>query len=215
MTKPISTSVSSAPAASNRELPPYYNDLDGSSAHAWAMLVRGAADRRAAFHSPVVATADERGEPSQRVMVLRAVDVPRRTLRFHSDLRSAKLNHLKQQPRASVLAYDGHAKLQLRMGAVVSVHHSDEVAKAAWTATRPQGRLCYEQAVAPGQPIAAPLPELPAQARTATGDDGTANFAVLILTVDSLEWLYLATEGHRRAHWCWDGAAWQGQWLAP
>ena len=41
-----------------RALPGFYNDLDASLAHAWAMIGRGVADRRSAFHTPVVATVD-------------------------------------------------------------------------------------------------------------------------------------------------------------
>ncbi len=179
------------------------------------MLERGAKDRHAAFHTPVVGTVDERGQPSQRVMVLRAADVSRRRLRFHTDARSGKLQHIGLLPRVSVLAYDPSAKLQLRLGAVAALHYADDVAAAAWAKTLPQGRLCYEQIPGSGAPIAEPLAELPADARFAKGEDGAANFAVLVLTVDSLEWLYLAIEGHRRAHWCWDGTDWQGAWLAP
>ena len=74
-----------------RVLPGFYNNLDGSLAHAWAMIGRGVADRRSAFHTPVVATVDETGAPSQRVMVLRAADSAARTLRLHTDQRFGKV----------------------------------------------------------------------------------------------------------------------------
>jgi pyridoxamine 5'-phosphate oxidase len=205
------------PAKANpqRALPGYYNDLDASLEHAWAMLVRGVSDRRAAFHTPVVATVDERGEPSQRVMVLRAVDPAARLLRFHTDVRSHKLRQLERNPRVTVLFYDTGTKLQLRVGARAELHINTDASAAAWAKSAKQSRLCYEQTVPPGKPIATPLPEWPPEQRFAAGDDGKENFAVLHLTADSIEWLYLAIEGHRRAHWCWDGKAWVGSWLAP
>ncbi len=198
-----------------RALPGFYNDLDGSLAHAWAMIGRGVADRRSAFHTPVVATIDETGAPSQRVMVLRAADGAARTLRLHTDMRSEKLVHIAQQPRVALAFYDASAKLQLRLGAHARVHAQDGIADQAWHNSRPQSRLCYEQAIAPGAPVVAPLPELPANARLALADDGRPNFAVLIMVVDSIEWLYLAIEGHRRARWVWRDERWQGTWLAP
>ena len=198
-----------------RALPGFYNNLDGSLAHAWAMIGRGVADRRSAFHTPVVATVDETGAPSQRVMVLRAADGAARTLRLHTDLRSEKLVHIGEQPRVSIAFYDASAKLQLRLGAHAHIHAQDAIADQAWLNSRPQSRLCYEQAVAPGAPVAAPLPELPANARVALADDGRLNFAVLIMVVEAIEWLYLAIEGHRRARWVWKDERWQGTWLAP
>jgi hypothetical protein len=51
--------------------------------------------------------------------------------------------------------------------------------------------------------------------RFAAADDGQKNFAVLMATVDRVEWLYLAIEGHRRARWTWSEGGWQGTWLAP
>ncbi len=201
--------------ATGRALPGYYNDLALSLAHAWAMLGRGAADRRSGFHTPAVATVDGAGAPSQRVMVLRAADAGTRTLRLHTDQRSAKLQHIARQPRVSLLFYDAHAKLQLRVSAAATVHANTDVAAQAWAASRPQSRLCYEQAVAPGEPVVSPLPELAVDKRFAAADDGWANFAVLLVTVDAIEWLYLAIEGHRRARWEWRDGDWQGTWMAP
>lgn len=202
-----------------RALPGYYNDLDGSLAHAWAMLARGAADRRSAFHTPVVATVTPDGAPVQRIMVLRGVDAAARTLRFHTDQRAAKLGHIAANPAASVLLYDPAAKLQLRLGARAALHIGDATAAAGWAASRPQSRQCYAQAAVPGQPVADPravaLPPLNPDGSEAVPDAGVENFAVLILTVESIEWLYLAIEGHRRARWTWEGSRWTGNWLAP
>jgi pyridoxine/pyridoxamine 5'-phosphate oxidase len=198
-----------------RWLPGFYDDLSASLGHAWAMLSRGAADRRAAFHTPVVATVDETGGPSQRVMVLRAADPDLRHLRLHTDLRSDKLRHLARNPRMSLNFYDVGAKLQLRVSGSGRVHAGDAVWQVAWAGSKPQSRLCYEQSEAPGSKIAAPLPGLPVDKRYALADDGAANFAVLVVTVDAVEWLYLAIEGHRRARWTWNDGAWEGTWLAP
>ncbi len=201
--------------AAHRLMPGYYNDLQGSLDHAWAMMVRGAADRRSGFHTPAVATVDEAGEPSQRVMVLRAANPETRMLRLHTDVRSSKFAQIGRQPRVSVLFYDAHMKLQLRIGARGQLHTGDDVALAGWKASRAQSRLCYEQGPAPGAAIDGPLPELPVEQRFAVADAGQKNFAVLMATVDRIEWLYLAIEGHRRARWTWSEDGWQGTWLAP
>jgi hypothetical protein len=47
--------------------------------------------------------------------------------------------------------------------------------------------------------------------------DYRRNFAALMFQADSIEWLYLANAGHRRARWQWDEAQnlWLGNWLVP
>lgn len=207
--------VESVDALRRRDSPGFYNDLDASLVHAWAMIGQGVSDRRCAFHTPVVATVDDSGAPSQRVMVLRAADRGERMLRLHTDTRSNKLGHVGQQPRVSVLFYDVGAKLQLRVAGAARVHRNDDIARQAWLQSKPQSRLCYEQGIAPGVAIEVPLPELPVDARFATSDAGQENFAVLIVIVDTIESLYLAIEGHRRARWVWTDHQWQGTWLAP
>lgn len=196
-------------------LPSHYDNLEGSLKHAWALIARGAADRKSAFHTPVVATVNEIGWPSQRVMVLRAAHVESRTLRLHTDQRSAKLRHLEGQPRMSLLFYDAQEKLQLRLEGNAQVHRSDGVAHEAWLASLPQSRLCYEQSEAPGTPIDTLPAELPVDQRFAATDAGEKNFAAIVVTVERLEWLYLAIEGHRRASWDWRDGDWHGSWLAP
>ena len=55
---------------------------------------------------------------------------------------------------------------------------------------------------------------MPARARPIV--PGYGNFAVVIVRLDSLEWLFLAGEGHRRARFGWvtDGGL-TSTWLAP
>jgi hypothetical protein len=47
--------------------------------------------------------------------------------------------------------------------------------------------------------------------------DYRTNFAALLVEVESIEWLYLANAGHRRAYWQWDALqnSWVGSWLIP
>lgn len=97
-------------------------DLAAVLAESWALLMRGATDRRSAAHTPIVATVDGDGHPDQRVMVLRDVCGDTRRLRFHTDARSPKCAQLVSGAAAHVLVYDPAAKLQLRIGGHASVH---------------------------------------------------------------------------------------------
>ncbi|HMS20672.1 pyridoxamine 5'-phosphate oxidase family protein [uncultured Sphingorhabdus sp.] len=200
----------------------FYNDLHLSIAEARRLIEAGADSRHAAAHHPVVATIGSDGSPSQRVMILRHVDWQKRCLRFHTDARSTKLEDLAKNSTASVLIYDPEPKIQLRLSGSAIVHREGAAFDAAWHQSTNFARRCYLAEQAPGIVVAQPTSGLPEWVEGRQPDDAEIapardNFAILLFTFHSLEWLYLANSGHRRARWQWDSAAadWCGNWLAP
>lgn len=192
--------------------PAYADRLDESLAEAWRMLARGAADRRSPFHTPVLATRGLDDRPEARTVVLRATDSEARTLRFHTDHRSAKVAELARDPRACLLFYDAGHKLQLRVTGRAALHHQDDIAATAWAASRPFSRACYAQPIAPGEATSEPI-EAPRQDHEADGYD---RFVAVLLRIDAIEWLWLDHAGHRRARFAWDErATLHSTWLAP
>jgi pyridoxamine 5'-phosphate oxidase len=194
------------------------DDLDAVLADGWARLGRGAKDRRSPFHTPVVATGG-RGGVRQRVMVLRTVDRAQATLRFHSDARAAKLAAIGDAPSVSVLGYDAGARVQVTLSGTARLGDA-AVSDAAWAATALYSRRCYLAHPAPGTAVDSALSglsdDLAARApEPQESEAGRANFAVLLITVDRLEWLELNARGNRRAAFVRDGDAWRGTWLIP
>jgi 3-hydroxyisobutyrate dehydrogenase len=100
-------------------------------------------------------------------------------------------------PRVSVHVYDTRAALQLHLSALAQVHVGNAVACAAWGANAAANRACYAISPAPGTEVPAP-PPVPSDSRA-----GFGNFAVLALTVDVLEWLWLHHAGHHHARFAW------------
>ena len=200
----------------------FYNDLHLSLAEARRLIEAGADSRHAAAHHPVVATIGSDGSPSQRVMILRHVDWAERRLRFHTDARSTKMDDLANNSAASVLIYDPEPKIQLRLSGSAVVHREGASVDAAWRQATNFARRCYLAEQAPGMVVEQPTSGLPEWVEGRQPDDAEIapardNFAVLLFTFHSLEWLYLANSGHRRARWQWDSAAadWCGNWLSP
>ena len=67
-------------------------------------LERGARDRNDALHTFAFSSLSLQGSPATRLSVmLRAFEKQRRCIRFHSDLRSTKIQELKRDPRVSAL----------------------------------------------------------------------------------------------------------------
>jgi hypothetical protein len=188
-------------------LPPHADDLGAVRAAAFAMLAEGVASRRAAFHTPALATVGPDGAPRARTLVLRGFDAKRREVRLHTDARSGKVAELAREPRAALHFYDAAAHIQLRLRGVASLHRGDAVAEAAWEATPGGSRAIYGAQPAPGLPVAAPGPAPVAGER--------ANFAAILFRFAAMEWLWLAAGGHRRALFTWSGEAEAATWLAP
>jgi pyridoxamine 5'-phosphate oxidase len=200
--------------------PDFYNDLDLTFDQAWTLWVRGGADRRSAFHTPVVATVDASGAPQVRVMVLRQADREARTLRFHTDNRSSKVSDLAARPGISVLGYDAASKIQLRVRGTAVIQQAGDGVESAWEKTGLPSRKCYLADAAPGSLSDVPTSGLadgydvrdPSHAESLPGRD---HFSLLMVTVDSIEWVYLAASGHRRARFDWTGTDWRKTWLVP
>lgn len=189
--------------------PGFADDLNETLAEAFRLLARGVADRRSPFHTPTLATLASDGAPSLRTLVLRGFDAPTRTLRLHTDARSTKFAELQRDPRAALHGYDAGAHIQLRLTGEATLHSGDAEAEAAWARATPNSRLVYAQEAAPGTPVADPaLPPFTGDARV--------HFATIALRFHSLEWLWLAASGHRRARFTWDGEVRTGaEWRAP
>jgi pyridoxamine 5'-phosphate oxidase len=200
--------------AKPESVPDWYDDLDGSLAEAWRLLVRGAADRRSGFHTPTVASLGRDGRPRARVVVLRGADPQGWMLRFHTDRRSEKFSELLADSRICLTGYDPGRKIQIRIEGRAILHTDDPVADAAWLGSREMSRACYD--IQPGPGIAlekANAFSLPSErAETA---DGRQNFCAVIVQAETLEWLYLASAGHRRAMFWRNGPGIISTWLVP
>ena len=184
--------------ARGNQRPMFADDLDLTLQNAWASLVRGVRDRRSPFHTPTIATIAADGRPRMRTVVLRAADPVQRVLRFHTDLRSAKIVEIARDSRIALHGYDRADKLQIRVEGIASVHSDDGVADQAWEASRLMSRACYATQPGPGSPL-----ENESDFFIPADEDeinaGRSNFSAVIIRVESIETLYLDHEGHRRA----------------
>jgi pyridoxamine 5'-phosphate oxidase len=177
-------------------IPSFYNDLDETLAESWRLIARN-------------------GRPRLRTVILRACDGKGRILRFHTDVRSEKIGEIRRDPRVSLHFYEPSSKIQLRLEGVATVNTDNAVADAAWAESRDFSRQAYGIAPGPGTVIAAgadfTLPEASHEATT----PARMNFCAVTVEIGSLEWLYLASSGHRRALFRWDSGEAIYRWIAP
>ena len=175
------------------------SDLAATLAAAWETLEAGVGDRTAPARHIVLATTGETG-PEARLLVLRGTDRTAGTLTLHTDAATAKARDLARDPRAALLVWDPHARLQIRLRAQVSLRPGTH---AEWNAV-PDPAI-YGGTPAPGAAIPAP------DAHDATPEP--SRFAILTATVHEVETLRLGTPHERARFNRSDGFA--GTWLAP
>jgi pyridoxamine 5'-phosphate oxidase len=144
------------------------------------------------------------GRPQARTVVLRAKDKLAGILDIHTDLQSAKVQELRAKPFAALHVWDTSAHLQVRLEARVEILTGQDVA-AIWAGVPEGSKLSYGSTPAPGQPIA--------QALAYTKRPDPASFAVLRLSVSTIDALHLGSN-HRRARFDRING-WAGEWLAP
>ena len=188
-----------------------YDNLEDTLGYAWSLLARGVKDRKSAFHTPTVATIGIDDAPHLRTVVLRGCDVEQQRLRFHTDKRSAKVLEMSAKPNAAIHCYDAGLKIQLRLGVELKLIDGTGFDEA-WTATRPMSRECYQVTTAPGSPIEDPYEAI---FDASTTHDGEINFAPVAAEVQTMEWLYLAAKGHRRAYFDLTQTPVKMCWLVP
>ncbi len=199
---------------------PVPDDLDAILADIWTRWGRGAADRRSPFHTPVIGSISGNGMPEQRVMVLRKADRTTGTLRFHTDRRSAKAGQINASSVVGIIGYDPGAKIQLRASGDTDVVHSGSLADEAWAATSASGRRSYLTTLAPGSISDVATSGLPIAFEQGVptlleSEAGRANFSIVPVTLNRVEWLHLAATGHRRAAFTRNVDGWTGEWLIP
>jgi pyridoxine/pyridoxamine 5'-phosphate oxidase len=194
-------------------------DLEELPATIWRDLEAAAENQASPFRTPVLGTTNL-FECAMRVVVLRQADAAKRELVCYSDARAQKVHQLKLCEQGHWLFHDPVRRMQLRISAHTMVHQNDAIALAHWAKTPLAHRRNYCANQPPGSDIHAPgdaiSPELKSPKVTAKQlEQGYENFAVLVSTVDQIEFLQLADEGNVRAVFNWTVVKWSGLWLVP
>ncbi len=192
-----------------------FDQLDDVRQDLTNRLIRAAKDRRSPMHTPAVVTSDV----DVRAMVLREFDSSEWTLRFHTDTRAPKVASIEADPRMAVLLYDKGAKVQIRARGHGRILREEQLTQQAWANGSNFARRCY-LGDGPGTLSDAPTSGLPAELEGIEPSNEQLepawnNFAVLLVELQELDWLYLAHTGHVRAQFTRGSDDWEGRWVSP
>ena len=197
--------------------PAYYEDFGEIQNKYWSMLDDAVTNRASPFRIPVFMCVHQ-DEIDGRIVVLRKSDRTNNLLQFHTDLRSPKVDILKKNNKASLLFYDKDEKIQLRVKVECEINNQNSTTEESWKKTQHISRRCYLTDSPPGtsseNPTSGMISKLEDFDYTMEqSEEGYKNFTVIKCMIKSIEWLYLAAKGHRRAKFDLENK--KESWLVP
>ena len=133
-----------------------------------------------------------------------------------SDLRKSK--KLKKILNVQFYFTVKRKKIQLRVKAECEVNYNNDVTKESWEKTGHISRKCYLVTNGPGTESEKPTSGLDNKFDNfdytkEESEAGYKNFCVIKCKIKSIEWLYLAAKGHRRAFFDLENN--KKNWLVP
>ena len=169
----------------------------------WSLLVEAVKNRESEFRTPVFICGNK-SDLDGRVIVLRKADKENRFLQFHSDIRSSKIKKIKENSNCSILFYGKKDKIQLRLKVIAEINFKNNITKESWEKTGHISRKCYLVNNGPGSVSEKPTSGLDSKFDNfdftkEQSEEGYKNFCVIKCKIKTIEWLYLAAKGHRRA----------------
>lgn len=166
----------------------------------WQQLQHCAADKSHAWRTPVLATVGG-DRADARTVVLREVDARQKQLLIYTDERAGKVRQLLSHPNGTLVMWSPALCWQLRCRVRLSLEMSGLAASSRWARIRlTPGAQDYLSPLPPGAALHGVAPAHAPVARD--------YFAVIDAAVESIDWLELHRDGHRRAIFDAQGARW-------
>jgi len=184
------------------------------------LLTIGAKNRNHAFHTPIFSNYNDKKFINSRVVVLRKFNQKNLTLNFHTDYRSPKIEDLNNNSQSNFVFYDATIKTQLRIETLTKIHYKDNMALEAWQQTRLFSRKCYLSQNAPSSITGKAYDGIPEHLKgidptKSESEKGYKNFSVIENVIQNIDWLYLASSGHRRIKIDVRNGKSKFEWLIP
>ena len=201
----------------SQETVSYYENFLEIEKKIWSLLTNAVKDRSSEFRTPVFICGNNKNLDG-RVVVLRKADRQNNFIQYHSDIRSSKIETIKKNSNCSILFYGKEEKIQLRIKAECTVNYDNEITRESWEKTGHISRKCYLVTNGPGTKSEKPTSGLDNKFDNfdftkEESEAGYKNFCVIRCNIKSIEWLYLAAKGHRRALFDFENN--KKNWLVP
>lgn len=179
----------------------------------WQELERAAQECGHPWRTPVLATGG--GEVDARTVVLREAFAEHRELLIYTDARSRKMAQIREQPRGVLVMWHRELGWQLRCRVLLEPETSGLAVSSRWAQLQlTPAAQDYLSPLPPGSPLAPPEASATVVTVEAAAPPPSRempprhHFALVYAQVESVDWLELHREGHRRAVFDSRGARW-------
>ena len=172
-------------------------------AYIWQQLGRSVVDKKHPFRLVTLSTT-EGEQPFSRIIVLRGFQPENRKIYFYTHYYAPKIRHIEANPSIELLLYHPKRMHQLRIKGTATVHYKDSLALEHWSKIPEFRQFEYEGPI-PGTPIEN-------NGLKPIQNDDPPFFAVIVGTIDSLDWLELGRQGHVRVQFQFDAST--QDWIA-
>ena len=177
----------------------------------WKHLIQSIDDLANPWRLPAIGTQGTNG-PTVRTMVLRSVDLQKRTLSVYTDIRSKKIPNFRKDPRIALLFYNDKTKQQVRAHGRSTIQHNNKTTELAWNKIELKNQHDYSTILPPGSKINPPSIN---QIDKINLTNAYLNFAIIECSITKIDWLQLSSNGHNRALFNWSGDTWIKNWATP
>ena len=168
----------------------------------WRELAQAVRVKDHAWNLAVLASVDGPGADARSV-VLRDLDEATRTLLMYTDARSPKAAQLAAHPQGTLVLWSPTLGWQLRLRVAMTLETSGLRVSSRWARLKlTPAAQDYLSPLPPGALLDVAAPEVVPERQS------REHFAVLAAQVQSVDWLDLHPQGHRRALFSAAGAAW-------
>lgn len=146
---------------------------------------------------------------------MRRCNVQEATLSFVTDLRSPKVQEIRNDPRVTLVGLDPTASVQLRLSGKAAVVVDDKERRTVWQSLRTGTLILFDAVHAPGTVTVengrdAAIKDIPLPPTSAFDQ-----FALVSIALSRLEWLDLSPPSHVRHAFEQRGDRWAEYRLTP
>ena len=164
----------------------------------WRELGLAVHQKKHAWRHAVLATADGAAADA-RTVVLRDLEAASRTLLIYTDPRSPKAQQIAAAAQGMLVLWSETLGWQLRLRVALTLETAGLRVSSRWAQLKlTPAAHDYLSPLPPGSPLGAREPQR----------ESREHFAVLAAQVQSVDWLELHAQGHRRARFDANGSGW-------
>lgn len=195
-----------------------FDDLSDLFEAAWSLLLRGKSDRKHPYAFPVFATTSPAAHPRSRTLVLRNALKDSAQLWCYTDRRSRKAEDLaSEKGQAGWTFWSPRARIQVSASGPTDWLGTART-EAIYQSLPKHSRKAYATLSPPGTATDSLTDGLPTNWEDLPleeTDYASANFGILVTTIEEMDILQLHRDGHRRMRATRNGNDWSFTWLIP